>query len=499
MAVASVRGTLKRSSLSTALIITRRELRDSLRDWRIIIPILILTLIFPFLMDFTATAARNFVLRYGGANAIIAERLNPFLLMIVGFFPISFSLVIALETFVGEKERNSLEPLLSMPISDGELYLGKMLAALLLPLSASYLGIAVYLTGLHLTLDWLPEVALLIQVVLLTTVEALVMVSGAVVVSSQTTSVRAANLLASFIIIPTALLVQVESVLMFWGEYGVIWWIILGLVVVDLILVRMGVRTFNREEILSKEMDDLNLKTIWRDFWGYFLRPPDLATQRDHARSSRFDLLRIYAHDIPTLIKAAWLPLVLVLIALTGGGILGGYYATRYPFPGGILQLDALPTNAFESLPSVDFLPHFSTAGIFFNNVRAITLAAVLGIFSFGALALILLMIPLALVGFFAVEVSLLGYNPWIFVAAFLLPHGIIELPAAIIGTAFALRIGAALVSPPAGLDVGQGFLLVLANFLKVFLFLVVPMLLIAAFIEANITPQIVLALYSGR
>ena len=120
-----------RHSLSTALIITRRELRDSLRDWRIVAPVLVLTLVFPVLMDFTAGVARAFVLRYGAENAIIAERLNPFLLMIVGFFPITFSLVIALETFVGEKERSSLEPLLSMPVSDGELYLGKMLAALL--------------------------------------------------------------------------------------------------------------------------------------------------------------------------------------------------------------------------------------------------------------------------------------------------------------------------------------------------------------------------------
>ena len=77
--------------------------------------------------------------------------------------------------------------------------------------------------------------------------------------------------------------------------------------------------------------------------------------------------------------------------------------------------------------------------------------------------------------------------------------HGIVELPAAIIGTAFALRIGAALVSPPKGLDVGQGFLLVLANFCKIFLFLVVPLLLSAAFIEANLTPHIVLALYGAR
>jgi uncharacterized membrane protein SpoIIM required for sporulation/ABC-type transport system involved in multi-copper enzyme maturation permease subunit len=499
MAVPSVRAGLNRSSIRTALIITRRELRDSLRDWRIIIPVLILTLIFPFLMDFTATVARNFVLRYGGANAIIAERLNPFLLLIVGFFPISFSLVIALETFVGEKERNSLEPLLSMPVSDGELYLGKMLAALLLPLFASYLGITIYLSGLYATLNWLPKFSLFSQVVLLTTVEALVMVSAAVVVSSQTTSVRAANLLASFIIIPMALLIQVESVLLFWGQYGVIWWLVIGLLVVDILLVRMGVRTFNREEILSKEMDELKLKTIWRDFTGYFLRPPDLATRRNDTVSARFNLLRIYTHDIPTLIKTEWLSLAVVLAVLVGAGILGGYYAIRYPLPAGIVQLDSLPTDTFENLPSVGFLPRFSTAGIFFNNVRAIALATILGIFSFGALALILLMIPLALVGFFAVEVSLLGYNPWLFVAAFLLPHGIVEMPAAIIGTAFALRIGAALVSPPKGLDVGQGFLLVLANFCKIFLFLVVPLLLGAAFIEANLTPQIVLALYGVR
>jgi uncharacterized membrane protein SpoIIM required for sporulation len=62
----------------------------------------------------------------------------------------------------------------------------------------------------------------------------------------------------------------------------------------------------------------------------------------------------------------------------------------------------------------------------------------------------------------------------------------------------FALRMGAALVSPPKGLDVGQGLLLTSANFIKILLFLVVPLLLAAAYIEANITPQIVLAVYSG-
>jgi hypothetical protein len=188
----------ERGSLSTALIITRRELRDSLRDWRIVTPIIVLTVIFPFLMDFTSRWATTWVSQY--TDPILVERINPFLLMIVGFFPISFSLIIALESFVGEKERNSLEPILSMPVSDLELYLGKMLSSLLLPLMAGYLGITVFLVTRVLTTPrWIPPLDLAILMFMLTTVEALVMVSGAVVVSSQTTSVRAANLLASFI------------------------------------------------------------------------------------------------------------------------------------------------------------------------------------------------------------------------------------------------------------------------------------------------------------
>jgi len=92
----------RHSALKSAWVIARREMNDSLRDWRILTPIIILTLIFPFLMDFTSRWATNWVAQF--SNPILMERLNPFLLMIVGFFPISFSLIIALESFVGEKE-----------------------------------------------------------------------------------------------------------------------------------------------------------------------------------------------------------------------------------------------------------------------------------------------------------------------------------------------------------------------------------------------------------
>ena len=115
-----------RGTLAGAWIVARREVRDQLRDWRILTPIILLTLFFPLLMNFTAQRAVSFVEDYGAP--IIGDRLIPFLLMVVGFFPISISLVIALESFAGERERLSLEPLLATPLTDGQLYLGKMAA-----------------------------------------------------------------------------------------------------------------------------------------------------------------------------------------------------------------------------------------------------------------------------------------------------------------------------------------------------------------------------------
>jgi len=489
---------LERGRLATALVITRREIRDSFRDWRIVSPIVILTLIFPFLMDLTSRWATNWVSQF--TDPLLVERLNPFLLMVVGFFPISFSLIIALESFVGEKERNSIEPLLSMPVSDFELYLGKLLSSVTLPLFAAYLGITVFLV-MRLTTEpvWVPPLDLTILMFLLTTAEALVMVSGAVVVSSQTTSVRAANLLASFIIIPMAFLIQAESVVMFYAEYEALWWFVAGLLVVNVILVRMGIRLFNREDILSKELDELNLKNVWRSFKGYFLRPPELALQRANKGAEKFNPLRIYLHDIPALLKQQMLPLGVIVLVTVVGVVTGIILARQYPVPPETFPLQNVSKQTFEAVQQFRLLPQITTSFIFVNNLRVILLAAFVGFFSFGSLTLLVTLMNVGLVSFIIAQIVMLGYNPWLFAATFILPHGIIEIPAVLLGMTFALRIGAAMVSPPTGLDIGQGVLLTTANFLKILIFLIIPLLLLAAYVEANITPQIVLAVYAGQ
>jgi len=479
-------------SLARCWIITRREVRDTLRDWRLVVPILSLTLVFPALMQFTANIAQRWVVRYGAS--IVGERIIPFLMMVVGFFPISFSLVIALETFVGEKERHSLEPLLATPLTNSELYWGKTLAAMIPPVVASYLGITVYLVGLFVTMRWAPPPQLLLLVVLLTTAEALVMVSGAVVISSQTTSVRAANILASFVIIPMAILVQGESVIMFWANYDVLWWFVVGLVVIDLLLVRMGAHLFNREELLGRDIDQLDLKRLWRT-WRAFFTGPSEGTPSAVAAAAPFSIWRIYRWDLPAILKKSALPIAVVLVTQLGAFAVGWQYSYRYVLPVGAIDLQ-VPENAFQDIPEVGFLPGFDVGSILFHNLRVVLLGAATGLFSCGAASLVLLMIPQAIIGFFASQVSTMGVNPVLFLATFILPHGIVELPAAIIATGMALRLGATVVSRPSGLSLTEGVLLALADLVKVLAFLILPLLGIAAMLEVWLTPWIVIQVW---
>ena len=490
-----------RFSLRMAWIIARRELSDTIRDWRILVPIVLLVVGFPWLMNWTAQTVMDFVQRRDAV--IIGERLIPFLLLVVGFFPLSFSLVIALETFVGEKERRSIEPLLAMPITDLELYIGKTLSATALPLAGSILAICVYLGGLYWSIGYTPPLDLLVQIFALNVIAAVVMVSGAVVVSSQTTSVRAANLLASFIIIPMALLIQGESVVMFWGNFDTLWIIALGLLVVAIILTRMGVRIFNREAILGREIDQLHLKRSARLLRYFFVQAPGrVPAPAGKAGAPLLRLLRwlgrVYRYDLPYILRQNWIPILVVIICLTGVSVIGWAYVSEFPLPQGVLALEDLSSADFEAISNSSLLPSLTTGGILGHNVQVLLLAAVAAVISLGVLAILMLMVPIGLVAFLAGQVAWLGYNPLTFLAAFILPHGIFEIPAAIIATAFALRIGASITAPREGLTVGEGMLSAAADFAKTFLFLVLPLLLVAAFVEANITTRIVIWAYGG-
>lgn len=471
---------LHREDLHPIWVIARREVRDQFRDWRILTPILFLTAFFPFLMNFFAQQMLDFVRRYGAE--LIGERLVPFLMLVVGFFPISISLVIALESFVGEKERGSIEPLLSTPLEDWQLYTGKLLSSTVLPLLASFLGMGVYILGLALNRVTLPPFEVVLQVFCLTIFHALVMVSGAVVASSQATSVRAANLLASFIVIPMALLIQGETAIMFWGrQNGILWWAVLGLFVLAILLVRVGLAHFQREELLGRELDALDISWIWRTFLH-------------HLRGEARHLSTWYRIEIPrTLARMRWSLLIAAILGAVGIG-LGMHYATLFP-----LQLDLGQSEVNQSLAQLTTLwplgsPYPATA-ILWQNLRALLLGAVLGVFSFGVLGVLPMLATMGALGFLTQALSANGFAVGVFIFGAILPHGLFEIPALWLATAATLETGLGMITPQRGKTFSAALLESLAQWFKVMIGMVIPLLIIAACIEAWVTPRILFQL----
>jgi uncharacterized membrane protein SpoIIM required for sporulation len=459
-------------------LVTKRELRDQLRDWRILFPLIVLTLVFPLLMNEVARSAVEFVGRYGGT--LLVDRLVPFSVLIIGFFPITISLVVALESFVGEKERGTIEPLLSTPLKDWHMYAGKLLIGVLTPLTASLVAIGFYLIIVSRQKIEMPELSVLIQLLALTVAHAVLMVSAAIVISVQSTSVKAANLLASFIVIPVAVLMQGESALLFWGNSQVLWLAVVGVLILAGLLIRVGLSHFQREYLLGREIDVLNLRWVWCTFWGYF-------------KGKASSIWEWYRLEVRHALRQLMLPVgVLVFLAVATFWV--GFQWTVATVP---KYVDMASPGAVEDLSSrfegsttlVNLGQSFSAPFIFTHNVRAVGLILLAGLVSFSVLGMLVYLVNLSTVGILLGVFQLLGYSPLTLTINGLLPHGIFEVPALILASAAMLRIGVVLVTPQMGRSLGEVVLEVLADWTKIAVGLVVPLLLIAAVIETYITP----------
>lgn len=172
--------------------------------------------------------------------------------------------------------------------------------------------------------------------------------------------------------------------------------------------------------------------------------------------------------------------------------------ARQFTLPAEMLDGQRLSAALEELGPRMGIASGEAWGWIVGNNLRAILLASVLGAFSFGVLAVILLMIPVGLVGYFAGNAALAGMDPLLFLTALVLPHAVVEIPAAILAGAAILHLGLAVVSMPRGVGLGESWLTALADWARVGFGLVVPLLILAAALEVFVTPRVALFLLSG-
>jgi len=174
--------------------------------------------------------------------------------LIAGILPIS----IGAYSIVGEKLERTLEPLLATPTTDGEILLGKVVAAFLPSIIATYAGAVIFMAlmdaatsttlGCVFFPNWTVAAILLVLVPLIS----ILSVEFNVIISARVSDVRAARQFGALITLPLAgiyVAAEADFVSLTPTNLAIISAIIL---VIDVLLFSLSRATFRREEILTK-------------------------------------------------------------------------------------------------------------------------------------------------------------------------------------------------------------------------------------------------------
>ena len=190
-------------------------------------------------------------------EAAVQAYLFQFFAVMLVLIPVTAAMSIAAHSVVGEKQARSLEPLLVTPITTFELLGAKVLGAFVpsIILTAVYFAIYVLAAALfaHPGVAWVlfgPRTAG--TVFILGPLAALAALQMAVCVSSRVNDARTAQQIGVLVILPIAglLIGQLAGALQL--TVTVIAWITLGLLVINVGLMRVAITLFDRETILTR-------------------------------------------------------------------------------------------------------------------------------------------------------------------------------------------------------------------------------------------------------
>ena len=172
--------------------------------------------------------------------------------------PLMVASVISADSFAGEKERKTLEALLYTPVTDVELFLGKVLAALVPALVIDLLSFVLYAlvvnaSGYHVmgrlffpAPTWWPLVLWLAPALITAGLGATVLVS------SKSKSFMQAQQVSGVIVLPVVVLMLGQVTGLLFLSPGLV--LLIGAVVwiLGLGLVWLGAKTFKRGELIAR-------------------------------------------------------------------------------------------------------------------------------------------------------------------------------------------------------------------------------------------------------
>ena len=182
---------------------------------------------------------------------------SQFMIMFM-IIPLAIPASISSYSIVGEKVNRSLEPLLATPITTAELLIGKSLAAIIPALAATWIGFSIFILGSWIIISDPDIIAIfldgrwLIAIFVIGPLMALSAVSFSIIVSSRVNDPRVAEQVSMIIILPVlaAFFGQMSGIITLNINFMLVSVLLLGLV--DVVLVILSVRLFQRETIITR-------------------------------------------------------------------------------------------------------------------------------------------------------------------------------------------------------------------------------------------------------
>jgi ABC-2 type transport system permease protein len=266
-----------------ALLVTQREITEVLRDINLLGPMIIMPALMGLVASFavlgTSSANTDAVsvvvgtvgvgslsprwmqaftaLSSGDQSQLLANVLKALTLPLFWIVTVALTATIAADSFVGEKERDTLEPLLATPIRNGELFFGKLMTAVIPAVLGTWLGMAIFGLGawranspyfprfLLFDRDWATSVFVMVPLM------AIMSAAVAALISTRVATYRAAYQLNGLVVLPVITLLVPQTVILFFITPNAL--AILGgsFIVIDAILVWTAVRIFDREQLLK--------------------------------------------------------------------------------------------------------------------------------------------------------------------------------------------------------------------------------------------------------
>lgn len=180
---------------SQAIRMARHEWGLVLKEPRFLFPFLVM----PFLM--IGLQAYTLYIHPLGSRAETLFMARNLLLMVAVLAP-GAAVPLGADSFAGEKERNTLEILMCLPVEMGALFWGKVMGILPIPVLVGWFGQGAMLFMLHSQGQWLPGFgAQALKAMVLTPLLGLFLCALTVLVSLISESVRSAAQLSSLVML----------------------------------------------------------------------------------------------------------------------------------------------------------------------------------------------------------------------------------------------------------------------------------------------------------